>query len=352
MLGNNNDKNNPVNQDLPDCNEFFQRLSEELDIGAAAPGAMKSEVEFNDSNVSSSVEGTYHGKSIEINTNLTIKGNLILIAERSIKINASIIREPEPNDNPTNIIIISLQGNVHIDRNASIGFDANGNVSLAEDGIDSEVFFRIVNGSPFRDFVSPTPGKNGSLVYIRGRGITVYGSIASQGGGNGGAGILRPREFQTIWPQRLVASQAIGAMGGTGGVVWFCAEDQIHLDRFAEIIAGKGGDGGYSLAIAHAGGSADAYGGGGNNGGDIVLHGGDSKPCKLNFFAGYNITGGNGGKGGDAEAFGEPQGLTNNMKPAKNFASDGGFAFGQAVKALDLQYWKAACALTKGLRQR
>ena len=140
-------------------------------------------------------------------------------------------------------------------------------------------------------------GRGGSVIVRAGDDLTIQsGAIITagnggDGGGNGGAGGPLP-------------AHVVGGNGGEGGRVIIKAGGTLTIERGVEITSGKGGKGGDAEAKSSF--VASARGGNGGRAGRLVVEG--RKGIVLNnvgIMRPVAVTGGDGGKGGLAEATGE-----------------------------------------------
>ena len=153
-------------------------------------------------------------------------------------------------------------------------------------------------------FAQSGPGNNGGLITIIGVNIDARGEIIGHEGGDGGDADADSWTAPLGWLDFFHRATAVSGQGGFGGDIWFCAADSINIGGALAgmlISGGQGGRGGEATATADRGARGLAVGGPGNDGGDVVVNG-TFQGAPVQVFINQPPQGGDGNRGGDVVA--------------------------------------------------
>ncbi len=241
--------------------------------------------------------GKFEAATITIPSSATIQlaSDLVIIADKDLIVSGAIKfpRSSVPGPPSPNITLVSRNGRVRITGGADIGG------GYAAPGAPSTVVARPA-------FAQSGPGNNGGLIKIIGVNIDARGEIVGHGGGDGGDADANSQAAPLGWLDFFHRATAVSGQGGFGGDVWLCAIDSINMGGALAGLAvsgGQGGRGGDAFATSDLGWRALAVGGPGNDGGDVVVNG-TFQGAPVQVFINQPPQGGDGQRGGDVVASG------------------------------------------------
>ncbi len=253
---------------------------------------------------STSIGGTYVGSSgsVPAGAIVNLLEDLTIVVENDLIIEGAIVSQPHTsrgaqllrillgqlpsqtpvakllsqilNPGPLNVTLVSLKGKVQIAPSGHIdlGFTPKG-----DNDFQQSLSARAVGGD----------ADDGGYIKIQGVNVDIQGNVRGQGSGDGGNATADAAGASGL-PAKLLKlfgiggdAEATGGNGGAGGDVLLCADESIHISGV--VGAGYGGLGGVARAIADVGGPATAIAGQGKNGGNVQITG--TGPASVQVFA-------------------------------------------------------------------
>jgi hypothetical protein len=190
---------------------------------------------------------------------------------------------------PINITLVSVDGTVTIEDDAHV---SAGSAPAPNDAV-------VASLSPV---ATGDRGQDGGYVKISGVNVNILGTVHAQDGAAGGNATAdaagAPFLTSSGFLQGLFKflglggdANATGGIGGAGGDVLICAQESLNVS--GGLLGGRGGLGGAARAIADHGEAARATAGQSGEGGDVQITGTGGSPVQV--YVSGTIRGGEGG---------------------------------------------------------